>query len=90
MHSVWVERRRVRFTTHHNALDLDLYMPRARAISQSIVVECDRVYEIEVEIFRNEGLSAQPRVHDARVLSVYLRGSDGAHRGAHRGAWPKK
>ena len=59
------------FTTHHNALDRDLYLRIASELylKRLIVGGLERVYEIGKN-FRNEGLSpqAQPRVHDDRVV----------------------
>ncbi len=59
------------FTTHHNALDRDLYLRIATELylKRLIVGGLERVYELGKD-FRNEGVShqAQPRVHDGRVL----------------------
>ena len=59
------------FTTHHNALDRDLYLRIATELylKRCVVGGIDRVYELGKD-FRNEGISpeAQPRVHDARVV----------------------
>ena len=75
------------FTTHHNALDRDLYLRIADELylKRLIVGGLERVYELGKD-FRNEGVSpqAQPRVHDARVVRG-LRGLQG-HRRAARGA----
>ncbi len=59
------------FTTHHNALDRDLYLRIATELylKRLIVGGLERVYELGKD-FRNEGVShqAQPRVHDGRVV----------------------
>ena len=74
------------FVTHHNALDMDLYLRIAPELylKRLVVGGMERVYEINRN-FRNEGDldAAQPRVHDARVLPGLrgLPGPDGADRG---------
>ena len=75
------------FTTHHNALDLDLYLRIAPELylKRLIVGGFEKVFEI-ARVFRNEGIVAtpQPRVHDARALRGLrrLRRHDAPHRGA--------
>ena len=73
------------FRTHHNALDIDLYLRIAPELylKRLVVGGIERVYEINRN-FRNEGHldASQPRVHDARVLSGVQRlpGPDDADR----------
>jgi lysyl-tRNA synthetase class II len=77
------------FVTHHNALDMPLYLRIADELylKRLIVGGMERVYEIGKD-FRNEGHRPVPqsRVHDARVLCRVpgLRGRDGADRAAAR------
>ena len=55
------------FITHHNALDLDLYLRISPELflKRLLVGGMERVFEINRN-FRNEGLRppAQPRIHD--------------------------
>ena len=59
------------FITHHNALDIDMYMRIATELhlKRLIVGGMERVYEIG-RIFRNEGMDtqAQPGVHHRRAI----------------------
>ena len=59
------------FITHHNALDIDMFLRIALELSlkRLIVGGMERVFEIG-RVFRNEGTRhpPQPRVHPARVL----------------------
>ena len=75
------------FTTHHNALDRDLYLRIATELylKRLLVGGLERVYELGKD-FRNEGVShqAQPRVHDGRVLRGLRR-----LRGARPRAWKR-
>ncbi len=57
------------FVTHHNALDIDLYLRIAPELylKRLVVGGVEKVFEI-ARVFRNEvcRAPAQPRVHDAR------------------------
>ena len=59
------------FVTHHNALDIDLYLRIALELhlKRLLVGGMERVYEIG-RVFRNEGIRphAQSRIHDARAV----------------------
>ena len=59
------------FTTHHNALDTELYLRVAPELylKRLVVGGFEQVFEIG-RVFRNEGLSPrqQPRVHHARAV----------------------
>ena len=74
------------FITHHNALDIDMYLRIALELhlKRLVVGGMERVFEIG-RVFRNEGIdtAAQPRVHDARGLPGVRRlpRHDGPHRG---------
>ena len=84
------------FVTHHNTLDLDLYLRIATELhlKRLVVGGFERVFEIG-RIWRNEGIDTtpQPRVHDARGVPGVRRlpRHDGAHRVARRrrGAAPR-
>ena len=62
------------FVTHHNALDIDLFLRIALELhlKRLLVGGMERVYEIG-RVYRNEGISpqAQPRVHDAGAYQAY-------------------
>jgi len=73
------------FTTHHNALDIDLYLRIAPELylKRLVVGNLERVYEV-ARCFRNEGISpGTTRVHaDRGLLGLReLRGRDGSGRG---------
>ena len=59
------------FVTHHNALDIDLFLRIAPELylKRLLVGGMERVFEIG-RVYRNEGISpqAQPRVHHAGGL----------------------
>ncbi len=67
------------FVTHHNALDLDLYLRIAPELylKRLVVGGMPRVYEINRN-FRNEGLSAQhnPEFTMLEFYQAYARGED--------------
>ena len=83
------------FVTHHNALDVDLYLRIALELhlKRLIVGGFERVFEIG-RVFRNEGIDTtpQPRVHDARGVPGVRRlpRHDGAHRGPGRRRGPRR
>ena len=80
------------FTTHHNALDRELYLRIATELylKRLIVGGLERVYEIGKN-FRNEGhlAQAQPRVHDDRVVRG-LRRLRRRRRGSRRWSAPSR
>ena len=59
------------FITHHNALDIDIYMRIAPELylKRLIVGGMDRVFEMN-RCFRNEGIDNRhnPRIHYYRIL----------------------
>jgi len=59
--------RRSRFTTHHNALDIDLFLRIALELhlKRLLIGGIEKVYELG-RVFRNEGdqPQAQSRIHD--------------------------
>ena len=73
------------FTTHHNALDMDLFLRIAPELylKRLVVGGMDRVYEINRN-FRNEGISTQhnPEFTMLEFYMAYCRlpGHDGLHR----------
>ena len=77
------------FETHHNALDIDLFLRIALELplKRLLVGGIEKVYELG-RVFRNEGISpqAQPRIHDAGAVPRVRRLSrhDGPDRGADR------
>ena len=84
------------FTTHHNALDRDLYLRIATELylKRLLVGGLEQVYELGKD-FRNEGAlaQAQPRVHGDRVLRGLRRlqrrgGPSGTARGRRRARRP--
>ena len=81
------------FRTHHNALDMDLYLRIAPELylKRLLVGGFERVYEINRN-FRNEGVSTQhnPEFTMLEFYQAYAdyNGPHGAHRGAVRRAGP--
>ena len=77
------------FTTHHNALDIDLFLRIALELhlKRLLVGGMERVFELG-RVYRNEGIS--PRHNpEFTMLEAYealreLRDDDGADRGRHR------
>ena len=74
------------FITHHNALDMDLYLRIAPELylKRLVVGGFERVFEINRN-FRNEGISTQHNP-EFTMMEFYhglchLRGPDGLHRG---------
>jgi lysyl-tRNA synthetase class II len=74
------------FTTHHNALDLDLFLRIAPELylKRLVVGGFEKVFEI-ARVFRNEGIS--PRHNpEFTMLELYQAYADYRHDGAHRTA----
>ena len=83
------------FVTHHNALDMDLYLRIAPELylKRLVVGGFERVYEINRN-FRNEGVSTQhnPEFTMLEFYQAYADydRSDAAHRGRCSSSWPSR
>ena len=75
------------FTTHHNALDLDLFLRIAPELylKRLTVGGFERVFEIG-RVFRNEGLSTRHNPEFTMLELYQAYGDYTRHDGAHRGA----